>query len=174
MIVNIGRLSGQKGHTWLLEAFSIVRKQVPSKLIIIGDGEDSQKLKNLARDLNIEKDVFFKGYQKNPYKYLSRAAIFVNSSLYEGFGCVIIEAMACGIPVVSTACPHGPAEIIKDNENGSLVAIADQKAMAAAIIKLLENREMRIKFSLEGKKRAGDFSADKIVREYENVFAEKI
>ena len=98
--------------------------------------------------------------------------IFVLSSYWEGFGNVIIEAMACGVPVISTRCPSGPDEIITDGENGLLVPVGDVDALAEAILKLLKDEPLRKRLAEAGRRRAEDFRVEKMVAEYERVFEE--
>lgn len=170
LITNIGRLDIQKGHNYLLKAFSIVRKKMAAKLMIIGDGEKMDELRALAKDLGIEKDVAFAGYQRNPFKFVARSNLYVNSSIFEGFGYTVVEAIALGLPVIATACPHGPDEIIKDRKSGILIPPADETTMAEAIMMVLEDEKLRKSLSIEGSKRAEDFSVDRIVGEYERTF----
>jgi glycosyltransferase involved in cell wall biosynthesis len=172
LIISVGRLDIQKGHPYLLKAFSIVRRRIPSKLMIIGDGEEMGRLKEITERLGVEEDVLFMGYQKNPYKYMAKSHLFANPSIYEGFGYTILESMALGIPVIATACPHGPDEIIEDGKNGLLVPVADEEALAGAIIRTLEDERLRDNLSVEGRKRTEDFSANKIISEYEEIFIE--
>lgn len=111
--VTAGRMVKQKGQWHLLKAFSEMKKKAPNaKLIILGSGELEGKLKKLAADLNIDNDVIFTGFIDNPYAYISRSNCFVLSSLFEGLGNVIIEAMACEVPVISYDCLAGPRELI--------------------------------------------------------------
>lgn len=112
-IVTMGRLTRQKGHAYLLRAFSkVVAAHPDMKLIILGQGEDENALKDLARRLHIEDSILFPGYIKNPHNIISKSLFFVMPSIYEGLGNVILEAMACGKMVVSTDCLAGPREIL--------------------------------------------------------------
>ena len=169
-IVAVGRLTKQKGFPILLQALSLVRKQLPCRLIILGEGEQRAFLEKMSQNLEIENDVAFLGFQNNPYKYLARSDIFVLSSLWEGFGIVIIEAMACGVPVISTRCPYGPEEIITDGLNGLLVPVGDAEAMAQAILRLLSHEPLRKQLAEKGRKRAKDFKVEKMVSKYEKLF----
>lgn len=169
-IVNAGRLVEQKGHVGLLRAFSIVRRKLPAKLLILGDGEKREELEKAAKGLAVDGDVIFAGYRENPFKYMARSAVCVNASFYEGFGYVIVEAMASGAPVVATACPHGPEELIRDGIDGILVPVADEEALAKAIIAVLEDGGLRERLRAEGKKRAEGFSIREAVGRYERLF----
>ena len=169
-IIAVGRLTKLKGFSILLQAFSLVRKQSPCKLIILGDGEQGASLEKMSQNLEIENDVAFLGFQNNPYKYLAHSDIFVLSSLWEGFGIVIIEAMACGVPVISTRCPYGPEEIIADGLNGLLVPVGDVEGMAQAILQLLSDEPLRKQLAEEGRRRAEDFKAERMVSQYEKLF----
>ncbi|PAX48948.1 glycosyltransferase [Brunnivagina elsteri] len=126
-------------------AFSQVRKVMRSRLIILGNGEQYTELNTLIQELRLEKDVAMLGFQENPYAYMSRASVFVLSSAWEGFGNVIVEALAVGTPVVSTNCPNGPAEILANGKYGSLVNVGDSQAMANAILKVLSGNYPVIK-----------------------------
>lgn len=111
--VTAGRLVRQKGQWDLLKAFSIIAKKYPSaRLIILGTGELEEKLKNLAKLLGIDSTVFFLGFQDNPYAYMKRCNAFALTSLHEGLGNVVLEAMACDLPVISTDCYAGPREVL--------------------------------------------------------------
>jgi glycosyltransferase involved in cell wall biosynthesis len=113
VVINSGRLSQQKGQWHLIRAFSEVVKIIPeAKLVILGKGAMEDYLRGLINKLNLEKNVFLLGFQNNPFKYISKCKLFVLSSLFEGFGNVIVEAMACGSVVISTDCKSGPREIL--------------------------------------------------------------
>jgi len=126
IITTAGRLTMQKGQWYLLRIFKELKKSNPEiKLIILGDGEMKKKLINLSEDLKLKTysvwsekefddsyDVYFLGFQKNPFKFIKVSKLFVMTSLWEGFGNTIVEAMECGTPVISTNCKSGPGEII--------------------------------------------------------------
>ncbi|WP_315113915.1 glycosyltransferase [Clostridium intestinale] len=112
-IITMGRLVLAKGHCHLIRAFSEVKKiKRKAKLVIIGVGELEKQLKELVRDLNIEKDVLFLGFSDNPHKYINKSNLFVLPSYYEGFPNALAEAMICKVPVISTDCKSGPREIL--------------------------------------------------------------
>ncbi len=170
IIIAVGRLTKAKDYPTLLKAFSLVLKETPANLLIVGEGEERQRIEKLIEELDIMENVVLLGFQKNPIKYMVKSDVFVLSSMLEGFPNVLVEAMACGIPVISTDCQSGPNEIIENGKNGLLVLVSDEKKIAESIIELLKNPELRSKFSEEGKKRAQYFSIDKSVKEFENIF----
>jgi glycosyltransferase involved in cell wall biosynthesis len=174
IVLAVGRLTKAKDYPTMLKAFSLVLEEVSANLLIIGEGEERGKIEKTISDLDISKNVFLIGLQKNPFKYMAKADIFVLSSMLEGFPNVLVEAMACGTPVVSTDCQSGPNEIIQDGKNGFLVPVGDEKKLSEAIIKLLRNKEVRNEFSKKGRERAQYFSAAKSVEEFENLFKEII
>jgi len=138
VILGAGRLNPQKNFSLLLRAFAGVRQQRSARLIIMGEGPQRPELEKLAQDLGVAADVALPGYVANPYAAFSRANLFVLSSDYEGLGNVLIEAMACGCPVVATDCPSGPREILSDGRYGALPPVGDAKAMAEAMACTLE------------------------------------
>ncbi len=143
VLMSIGMLGFQKGQDILLRAFARVRNAgYPHHLIIAGGGEDPEKLRSLARELNLMDSVHLIGYVNNPYPLLKRAALFVLSSRYEGFALVLAEAMALGIPVVSTDCDAGPREVLADGRCGVLVPVEDPEALAQGIIRVLDDDEL--------------------------------
>jgi glycosyltransferase involved in cell wall biosynthesis len=170
VFVACGRLVPQKNFSLLLNAVSLVLKSIPIRLIILGEGELRSSLIDLTAQLGIANSVSFLGFQQNPYKFMARAKGFILSSSLEGFGNVIIEAMACGTPVISTRCPSGPEEIITDGVNGIFVPVNNAPAMATAIKRLLSDTALQTQLVLQGKKRVADFNLEKIIAEYENYF----
>jgi len=172
VIIACGRLVHQKNYPLLLNAFSIVLKKIDAKLFILGDGEERDEIIDLSNKIGVKDRVNFLGFKKNPFKYISKSDVFVLSSIYEGFANVIVEAMACGIPVVSTNCPSGPDEIITDGINGILVPVGDENAMSDAIIKILTDKDYAKSIADNGRKRAQDFITENKVREYEKLFSQ--
>jgi glycosyltransferase involved in cell wall biosynthesis len=106
--------------------------------MILGEGEERPKLEALVRELRLEEDVALPGFVENPYKYMKRAAVFVLSSRWEGLPTVLVEALALGIPVVSTDCPSGPREVLEPHEE-LLVPVGDANALARTTLRVLEN-----------------------------------
>lgn len=137
VIVGMGRLTWQKDFATLIRAFDLVRRAMPARLIIMGEGEDRGELEALCHVLGVAEDVDLPGFVDNPYAFLSRAQLFVLSSRWEGLPGALIEALACGAPVVSTDCPSGPREILDNGASGQLVGVGDAQAMATAILRAL-------------------------------------
>jgi len=165
VILSVGRLVDQKDFSTLLKAFEILTRDRQAKLVIFGDGDLRGDLENLALELGIDADVDLPGFTDNPYKYMTDADVFVNSAKHEGFGNVIIEAMACGAPLVATDCPGAPSELLGGGEFGPLVPVGDPEAMASGIEEMLDNPTPREKLH----NRADDFSIDSAIELYEKV-----
>ena len=164
VILGVGRLTQAKDFPTLIRAFALVRKKHPARLMILGEGEERSKLETLVQELGLEKEVSLPGFVDNPYKYMKRAAVFVLSSKWEGFGNVLVEAMALGTPVVSTNCPSGPAEILENGRWGRLVPVGDVYALAEAIIETLDEEHHP-----DVANRAKDFAVELAVEKYINV-----
>lgn len=138
VVLGCGRLSAQKDFRTLIEAFRQVRDQREARLIILGEGEDRAALQQQIAKAELTDDVSLPGFVPNPFAYMSRAAVFALSSVYEGMPGALIQAIACGAPVVSTDCPTGPAEILQDGRWGCLVPMGNPQAMSTAIIAALD------------------------------------
>lgn len=139
IIMGAGRLTAQKDFHTLLRAFTLVLAKRPVRLIILGEGQDRNSLAMLARELGVDASVDMVGFQSNPYAWLARASLFVLSSRWEGFGNVLAEAMALGVPVASTDCPSGPREVLVGGRYGPLAPVGDAKALAEAMLDVLEH-----------------------------------
>jgi glycosyltransferase involved in cell wall biosynthesis len=137
LIVCIGRLSAEKDQRTLLRALALIPAERPWRLAIIGDGPDRVALEAFARNNGLAERTVFTGYVADPFAWMMRARVAVVSSIYEGLGNTIIEALACGTPVVCTDCPHGPRQILQDGRYGTLTPVGDG-AMAAAIVAALD------------------------------------
>jgi glycosyltransferase involved in cell wall biosynthesis len=167
-VVAVGRMIRQKGFAHLLDAFARVSAR-PCQLVIIGEGPERAALSRQARALGIQDRVVMTGFQANPFAYLARSTVFVLSSLWEGFPFVILEAMACGVPVVSTDCPSGPAEIIAEGKSGLLLPPADPIALAGAIDRVLANKTLAKTLAEEGLRGVQAFQAVPHARRIENA-----
>ena len=162
VILGVGSLTKQKDFLTLIRGFRELRSSVDARLVILGEGEGREKLERVVREQNLEEVVDLPGFVDNPFKYMAHADVFVLSSRWEGFGNVVVEALACGTPVVSTDCPSGPAEILADGEYGRLVPVADPNAIADAV------RETLAEPSDEEalRRRAREFNVAAIADEY--------
>lgn len=163
VILGVGRLVDQKDFSTLLRAFARVRAATDVRLIILGDGERRKQLQILAEELGIADHVSFPGFATNPYAYMARSAVLALSSKWEGLGMVLIEAMTCGTPVVSTDCPSGPDEILEGGRWGRLAAVASAEDLADAILSTMRDS------GPDPRARAADFSVDRAVEQYEQV-----
>jgi len=193
VIINIGSLIRQKGQWHLIRAFREAKNRIKDlKLVILGEGELESYLKGLVKNLDLEKDVYFLGWQKNPFKFLVKSKLFVFPSLWEGFGIAILEAMACGLPVISSDCNFGPREILAPDTNldyqlknieygqyGILVPVCDrkfsrandpltkdEKILSQAIIEALTDKELLGNLKEKSKQRAEDFNIKKIIKNW--------
>lgn len=144
VILGVGRLHPQKDFPTLLRAFAQVRQARPARLLILGDGPEREALTELVASMGLTEDVSMPGFVQNPYAYMAKATVFVMSSIYEGLGNVLVEALAVGTPVVSTNCESGPAEILADGKYGLLTPVGDDEAIAAAILETLNGKAPNI------------------------------
>ncbi|RTI12725.1 glycosyl transferase [Thermus scotoductus] len=166
VLLAVGRLSREKNFSLLLRAFARVRRRVPSRLLILGEGQERGFLEALVGELGLSEDVSLPGFVPNPYPFMRKAAALVLSSRYEALPTVLIEAMALGTPVVATDCPFGPREILEGGRWGQLVAVDDEVGLANAMQEVLENpppseeRELMRKVALER------FGVDRAIQEY--------
>lgn len=165
-VLTVGRLAVQKDYATLIRAFAIVRKTRNVRLVIIGDGPLRNELEALARELGVADQVLMPGFSKHPLSAMKAADVFVLSSRYEGLGLVLIEALACGTPVVSTDCPFGPSEILEGGRYGRLVPIEDPEALAIAIAETLRDPSDRAALAARGR----SFSMDGCAAAYLNLF----
>jgi len=133
VVLGAGRLEKQKDFETLIRAFSCVRKNTTARLVILGKGSRKHQLEELANTLGVRDDVLLPGFVDNPFKYMTRASVFVLSSRFEGLPGVLIQAMATGCPVVSTDCPSGPREILEGGRYGPLVPVGDPEVLAEGI-----------------------------------------
>ncbi|SMO55218.1 Glycosyltransferase involved in cell wall bisynthesis [Balnearium lithotrophicum] len=210
-IITVGRLTKPKGQWYLLRIFRELKKKFPElKLLLLGDGELKDYLVKLSENLGLRTylwdrdklsgdfDVYFLGFKKNPFKYISRSKLFVFPSLWEGFPNALVEAMACGIPVVSADCRSGPREILSPDtdfnyqtkepefaEYGVLMPPFDvefkkankplekrERIWVEVLGKLLQDEELRKKYSKKALERARDFDVENIVKDWEKLLRE--
>ncbi|MDM7325236.1 MAG: glycosyltransferase [Thermus sp.] len=166
VFLGVGRLSKEKNFPLLLRAFARVKERVPSRLLILGEGQERGPLETLIRELGLSEHVALPGFVSNPYSFMRKAAALVLSSRYEALPTVLIEAMALGTPLVATDCPFGPREILEGGRWGRLVSVDDELGLAKAMQEVLENPPT--KEEREAMKRVAweRFGVDKVVQDY--------
>lgn len=172
VLLAVGKLQPAKGYPDLLRAFGLVRATQPARLAILGEGPERAALEAIVSREGLSADVRFLGFDSNPYRWLARATVFVHAAHFEGFPNVLVEAMACGVPVVSTDCPSGPAEILTDGRDGYLVPVGDSVTHAARTIALLDDADLRGGIREAAMRRVQDFEASHVLRRYEAAFEE--
>jgi glycosyltransferase involved in cell wall biosynthesis len=165
VLLAVGRLAPQKDYSTLLRAFAIVRSCREVRLVILGEGPERVRLESLAADLGIAADVKMPGAVLNPFPYMARTRLFVMSSAWEGLPTVLMEALACGCPIVSTDCLSGPREILDGGSFGELVPVGDDTALAEAILRALASPADRPRLQA----RAQSFSVDRVTERYFDV-----
>jgi glycosyltransferase involved in cell wall biosynthesis len=138
VVLGAGRLDQQKDFPTLIRAFAAVRSKRAARLVILGEGPERARLESLVEELGIGEHVRLPGFVSNPFSYMARAAVFVLSSAWEGMPGVLIQAMACGAPVVATDCESGPREVLASGKYGRLVPVGDHAALAEAIAATLD------------------------------------
>jgi N-acetylgalactosamine-N,N'-diacetylbacillosaminyl-diphospho-undecaprenol 4-alpha-N-acetylgalactosaminyltransferase len=177
--INVGRLDEGKNHKLLIKAFK--KAGIEADLLIIGDGPLRGELENLVNNLNLEEKVKFLGKRNNVNYMLAKSHCFVFSSNYEGFPNVLLEALACNLPVISTDCLSGPREILAPNteyknikdieiaEYGILVPVNNEEKLAKAMKLIYEDNELRYNFRNKAKNRAKEFEVKRIIKEWEKI-----
>ncbi len=193
VLITAGSMLRQKGQGHLIRALKEIKNQVPgAKLVILGEGNLRSYLEQLAADLELKDWVLLPGFESNPFKFISRSSVFVMPSLFEGFPNALVEAMACGVPVIASDCPAGPREILAPDsevlsqtkevewaEHGILVPVcsgelytakqqlrAEEKMLADAVIKLLSDKSLYAKYKNKSLKRAKDFEVSRIIKQW--------
>lgn len=171
-LIAMGRFAPEKGFDLLLDAFAQIAPRFPDwTLTIWGDGELRPALETQRDALGLADRVRFPGKTKTPAEVMRRADLFVLSSRYEGFPNVLAEAMACGLPAVSFACPSGPGELIRDGENGILVSPQNVQALAGALARLMANESERLRLGVNAARVTETFSPERIMAQWERAIA---
>ena len=170
VILGVGRLVRQKDFPTLLRAFHRVAMNRSVRLIILGEGSHRTELERLVHNLGLDNLVSLPGYAANPYAFMARASVFALSSRYEGLGNVLIEALACGCPCVSTDCAYGPAEILDDGRVGPLVPVGDDVSLAGAIESMLDAPPDKKLL----RRRAESFSVAASAARYESIISDVV
>ena len=143
VILGIGRLNQAKNFGALIASLARLRARCPARLMVLGEGEERPTLESLVKKLGLSEHVALPGFVANPYPYLRRASVFVLSSAWEGLPTVLIEALALGVPIVSTDCLSGPSEILDHGRLGALVPVGDIDAMAGAMYRAITTRHAK-------------------------------
>jgi glycosyltransferase involved in cell wall biosynthesis len=164
VILAVGRLTVQKDFPTLIRAFAQVRRAHVARLVILGDGEERAAIEALTQELGVARDVSLPGFARNPYAYMARAGLFVLSSRWEGLPGVLIEALYCGVPVISTDCPSGPREILKNGQYGLLVPVGNVDKLASAMDTALAHKLPRA-----SRESCQPFELDTVVNQYLNL-----
>ena len=168
LIVAAGRLAEAKNYPLMIAAFATLRQQMPARLCILGQGELDAEVRQLIAASGLSGSVSLAGFQANPWKYIAKADVFLLTSRYEGFGNVLIEAMALAVPVVATASA-GTRDIVDHGVDGLLVDSHTPEAVTAALRRVLENRDLRASLSSQAAASAEQFSAPRVIARYDRV-----
>jgi len=180
--ISAGRLDAGKNHTMLINAFAQVNNK-ETQLFILGEGILKNELKKLIHDLSLEKRVFLLGFDANPYKYFSKADTFVFASNYEGFPVVLIEALTCGLPMISTDCKSGPRELLAPKSNveshlkneleqaefGILTPVGNTDLLTKAMNMMVEDKNLQDEYHQKSKGRVESFSQETIVPLFSDI-----
>ncbi len=169
VIVAAGRLAEAKNYPLLIDAFAELRNELDARLFILGTGELEPKIRGVIHERGLEDSIVLCGFQKNPWKYIAKADVFALSSKYEGFGNVLIEAMACGVPVVATASA-GTRDIVQDDHDGLLVEHHDAASFAGALSRVLGDARLRAGMSAAASQSATRFESSRVAATYDSVF----
>ncbi|MFN3985307.1 MAG: glycosyltransferase [Rhodocyclaceae bacterium] len=171
-IVTAGRLAPEKDLGTLIRAFALLRASLDARLEIIGSGPELPALQALAAELGVGDRIDFAGFTPRPLERIREADVFVHTALFEGFGNVLLEAMACGVPLIATDCDFGPREIVRDGVNGRLVRMSDPAHLAAVLAEVLDDAPQRARLADTALQAIRDYSAERMAEGYERLFAE--
>ena len=177
--ITIGRLDNGKNHKLIIDAI----KDIDADLWIIGDGDLKGNLQNYIKELELSDKVQLLGKKENPFSFLSKADCFVFASNHEGFPNVLIEALACELPIISTDCQSGPREILAPNTNmnfqlknnieltpyGILTPIKNVEKLRKSMNLMIDDKKLRNNYKEWSIQRANDFRVEKIIKEYEEI-----
>ena len=170
-VIMVGRYNDAKGYDYLIPAWAVVHQKHPDwTLHVYGSGELHDQVVLWIQERHLEKTIILHEPVDNIKEKYLESSVAVLSSRYEGFSLVIIEAMSCGVPIVSFDCPHGPRNIIRDGEDGLLVEYLNSQALADGICRLIENESLRKRMGVNAKKNIGRFSRENVMQQWEDLF----
>ena len=170
-IIAVGRMADEKNYPSLLRIVRIVFDRYPDwRLDILGDGADRPLIEDLINHYSLRDNVFLQGRQTNVQEWMAESSMMVLTSKYEGFAMVLVEAMTCGLPVVSYACPVGPKSIISDGVDGFLVSPGDEEAFASRICELIADHTLRRRMGSEAIKKAERFKPETVITQWVDLF----
>ena len=174
-IVSVGRLTAAKDYPTLLQAFAAAKSHgLAEQLVIIGEGELRVSLTKLRDELHLNESVHFLSHQANPFPFVKSSRFFVLSSIWEGFGLSLLEALALGKPAIATNCPSGPAEILGQGEFGMLVKVGDVAGLAEAMLRLSRSTQLRDELSMKANQRASQLSLQAMAHSYRQLFLREL
>ncbi len=174
-VISMGRLEHVKNFTSLINAFQIVVKRHPDwTLKIYGNGSLKESLQNQINKNGLQNNVFLMGFSNDMESALRQSSIFAFSSLIEGFALVIVEAMECGLPVVSYQCPCGPKDIVTNGKDGFLIPVNDEQMLAEKICSLIEDENLRRHMASAAKLRAHHYHVENIAQRWMKLFEEVV
>jgi glycosyltransferase involved in cell wall biosynthesis len=170
IICSVANIIPRKGQETLVAALPLIREREGDvRLVLVGRFDDEAylaRLRAMADDLGVADHVAFAGYRSEPLPFIANADVFALASVREGMGIVLVEAMACGVPVVATDCPSGPSYVLEQGAAGRLVPMRAPRAMADAIVELLQDRDLREQLVSRGRQRAEYFSPRRVAHDY--------
>ncbi|MFI1400211.1 glycosyltransferase family 4 protein [Streptomyces sp. NPDC020681] len=173
VVVAAGRLATEKQYNVLIDAFAKVTVQRPDWVLrIYGGGDQRPKLRDQILRMGLHNKVHLMGPHSPIEPEWAKGAIAVSTSRHESFGMTLVEAMRCGLPMISTDCDYGPREIIEDGVDGLLVPVGDVRAIVDALLRLIDDEELRRRLGTAARENARRFDPAQVVKEYENLFAE--
>jgi glycosyltransferase involved in cell wall biosynthesis len=173
-IVSLGRLAPEKNLALMIRSFAQIAASAEARLVIAGDGPLRSDLERLACELGMADRVVFAGWLSNPFPLLRGAGALCLSSEYEGFGYALIEAMACGCPVIATDAPYGPKDILEGGRHGLLVPNGDEQALATGMLRILSDPALNADLRRRGRERAAQYDVSRVGETYASVLREAV